>query len=100
MFPVENEWELRHIKLPSPCSPNNGCKEHAMKFDPRIIYSTTLAVAVLGGCNTPPERQQEQAGVVIGAVVGGLLGSEIGHGSGRTAATIVGMMVGRLSAEM
>jgi surface antigen len=51
-------------------------------------------VAVLGGCAVAPERQQEQAGVVIGAIVGGVLGSQIGHGSGRTAATIVGTMVG------
>lgn len=59
-----------------------------------VLYVTTLAAAVLGGCTTPPDRQQEQAGVVIGAIVGGVLGSQIGHGSGRTAATIVGTMVG------
>lgn len=66
----------------------------AMTYRTGIICSATLALAVLGGCDTPPQRQQEQAGVVIGAVVGGLLGSQVGHGGGRTAATIVGTMVG------
>ena len=65
-----------------------------MRHQPRIFYAAMLSLAVLGGCDTPPYRQQEQAGVVIGAVVGGLLGSQVGHGGGRTAATIVGTMVG------
>jgi surface antigen len=65
-----------------------------MKQWPKTIFVATLALAVLGGCSAPPERQQEQAGVVIGAVAGGLLGSQLGHGSGRTAATIIGTMVG------
>ncbi len=33
------------------------------------IYAVTLAIALLGGCNTPPEARNEQAGAVIGAVV-------------------------------
>jgi surface antigen len=53
-----------------------------------------LALAILPACTAYPDRQQEQAGVVIGAIVGGVLGSQIGHGSGRTVATIVGTMVG------
>jgi surface antigen len=60
----------------------------------RTVCAATLALAALGGCVTPPEHQQEQAGLVIGGILGGVLGSQVGGGSGRTAATIVGTMVG------
>jgi surface antigen len=62
----------------------------------QIVGAATVLVAALGGCSVPAQRQQEQAGVVIGAVMGGLLGSQVGHGTGRTAATIVGTMVGAM----
>jgi surface antigen len=69
-----------------------------MKQCLRIPCAATLVfgLVALGGCDTPPQRQQEQAGVVIGAVVGGLLGSQVGQGGGRTAATIIGTMAGAM----
>lgn len=58
------------------------------------LGSVALAAVLLGGCETPPGHQNEQAGTVLGAVVGGVLGSQVGGGSGRTAATIAGTLVG------
>lgn len=60
----------------------------------QTLMAASLAAALLAGCYSPPGRQQEQAGIVIGAIAGGLLGGQVGHGSGRAAATIVGSMVG------
>jgi len=61
------------------------------------LCAPALAAALLlGGCETPPGHQKEQAGSVVGAVVGGVLGSQIGHGGGRAAAAIAGTLVGGL----
>ena len=49
---------------------------------------------VLGGCETPPTK--EQTGAVVGGVVGGVLGSHVGKGKGRTAAIIAGTLVGAM----
>jgi surface antigen len=58
------------------------------------IVSLTLAGAVaLSGCATP-DRQHEEAGMVIGGVLGGLLGTQVGSGRGREAAIIAGTLVG------
>lgn len=50
------------------------------------------AALVLGGCETPPTR--EQSGMVVGGILGGVLGAQVGEGGGRTAATIVGTIAG------
>ncbi len=71
-------------------------KENKLAMTQRswTLCAAILALAALGGCDTPPQRRNEQAGMVIGALAGGLLGSQVGHGSGRTAATIIGTMAG------
>lgn len=63
------------------------------------LFSTKLccclvAVSLVGGCVSDPDRANEQSGVVTGAVAGGLLGSMLGGGTGRGVATIIGAMVG------
>jgi uncharacterized protein YcfJ len=45
------------------------------------------------GCATP-DRQHEEAGMVIGGVLGGLLGTQVGSGRGREAAIIAGTLAG------
>src|SRR5690606_41908460 len=54
-----------------------------------LIAASTFTVA---GC-TPYQRQNEQAGMVIGRLLGGVLGSQVEGGSGRTAAIIAGTLI-------
>jgi surface antigen len=69
---------------------------HRIRRSQALLYAATLAIAVLGGCNTPPERQGEQAGTLIGAVVGGIVGNQVGRGGGRDVATLAGVVAGAL----
>jgi surface antigen len=57
-----------------------------------LITTAVIAGIALGGCAT--DRQNEQAGMIIGGALGGLLGNQVGGGSGRTAAIIVGTLAG------
>ncbi|MHA6203173.1 glycine zipper 2TM domain-containing protein [Dyella soli] len=85
------------------------------------VVGLISAVALVSGCETPPQRQVtysgssnrcEQCGVVsdvrqiqaqkessplgmvIGGVAGGLLGNQVGGGSGKTLATVAGAVAG------
>ena len=60
---------------------------------PALLALSTAAL-LLAACETPPGREKEQAGTVVGAVVGGVIGSQFGAGDGRTAATIIGAIAG------
>jgi len=51
-------------------------------------------VLVFTGCASNPDRQQEEAGMIIGGILGGVLGAQVGKGHGRTAAIIAGTMIG------
>lgn len=65
-------------------------KTHATRTRTRanaVLYTVTLAAALLGGCNTPLEARNEQAGTVVGAVVIGLLDTQPAHGPARDVAT-------------
>jgi len=64
-----------------------------MKFK-TLAAMILMAVTVLSGCT--PNRQNEEAGTVIGAVVGGILGSTLGKGSGKAAAIMVGTVAGAI----
>src|SRR6185369_13365610 len=54
-------------------------KENKLAMTQRswTLCAAILALAALGGCDTPPQRRNEQAGMVIGALAGGLLGSQV-----------------------
>lgn len=80
---------------PREAAPREPQKEDSMNKILRLCVAV-LGVALLGGCETQPGHEKEQAGTVIGAVVGGVLGSQVGHGSGRAVATIAGTIVGGL----
>lgn len=61
----------------------------------KILSSLVLiCFIIINGCAATGQRQNEQAGVIIGGVLGGVLGSQVGKGDGRTAAIIVGTLVG------
>lgn len=61
----------------------------------KVIVSVLLASVIgMSGCATTGQRQNEQAGVIIGGILGGVLGSQVGKGDGRTAAIILGTLVG------
>ena len=49
---------------------------------------------VFTGCASTPDRQQEEAGMIIGGILGGVLGAQVGKGHGQTAAIIAGTMIG------
>ncbi len=58
-----------------------------------LLATVVVAMASLGGCQTPA-GQNEQAGMIIGGVLGGVLGKQVGKGNGNVAAIIVGTLVG------